>query len=309
MRSKAFTATAAVVIGLTTFLAVALASAGSTSASPALKSFYNGFETNTDGWCDLASNPNYGPCDGKANGTIDRVMSGFSNYALYAPFVGSSEGKWHARVSGVTNTPGGPCVGSGSVASSPSAPCAGPYTDWEARAKASSFPSKGFTTSLDIYLDTTWASSHPDIRFDWDTALNDNKGNFLQDYVFNAGTSPTAWPGGTGFVVNASTNADRSGAFPENPCPSPSSAPNTCRVPVTITTSGWYSFVHHFYVTGGNLAVQMTIVKVSTGKTVPGANWTIYPGQAISGVGGPYAGYFPNEEILGLPIDRSMLKT
>jgi len=40
---------------------------------------------------------------------------------------------------------------------------------------------------------------------------------------------------------------------------------------------------------------------------VPGADWTIHTTTPIANVGGPHAGYFPNEEILGLPIDNARL--
>jgi hypothetical protein len=76
-----------------------------------------------------------------------------------------------------------------------------------------------------------------------------------------------------------------------------------------ISTSGWYRFVHRFFESAdGNLSVEMSITSESTGLQVPGADWTIDSGTPISGVGGPFAGYFPNEEISGLPIDNSSLK-
>lgn len=284
--------------------------------STSLNAYSNGFETNTAGWCDQPVA--YGACDGSSNGTLDREPNGYSDYALYGPFINSATGGWHARAAGATNqTPGTPCVGSGSGGNA-SAPCSGPYTDWGAGTGASTFPSGGFTTSLDIYLDTGFAANHPDnsgtngdggYRFDWDVAMNDNTGSFLQDYAFNAGTAPSGWAGGSGFVVNASTNAQRGSAFPENTCPSPStpSPPNVCRAPVTITSSGWYTFAHRFFMDpDGNLAVEMTI-KDANGTLVPGADWTIHTTHDISTVGGPFAGYFPNEEILGLPIDNAKL--
>jgi len=139
--------------------------------------------------------------------------------------------------------------------------------------------------------------------------MNDSSGNFLQDYAFNVGTAPTSWPGSPGFVINASTNAGRQNAFPENPCPSPSDGANFCRFPVTVHSSGWYTFTHTFFEDmDGNLAVHMT-VKDHNGTAVPFADWTIFTGRPINTVGGPFAGYFPNEEIIGLPIDNSSLTT
>ena len=130
--------------------------------------------------------------------------------------------------------------------------CSGPYTFWGGSTGTSTFPTGGWTTKVAIYLDAGWATTHPDVRFDWDVASSDNTGGFLRDFVFNAGTTPSDYTGTPGFVVGASTNAFREGAYPSNPCPSPSPAPNTCRAPVYITTSGWYTFVHHFFDGGSN---------------------------------------------------------
>jgi hypothetical protein len=143
------------------------------------------------------------------------------------------------------------------------------------------FPFAGYTTQVDIYLDVAWAATYPDVRFDWDSAIQDTAANFLSDFVFNAGTTPVAYPGGPGFVIGASPNAFRGSTFPENPCPNPGVAmpPNVCRVPVLITTSGWYTFRHTFRDDGtGHLAVDLTILD-SSGTTVPGAAWTIYQGS------------------------------
>ncbi len=119
--------------------------------------------------------------------------------------------------------------------------------------------------------------------------------------MFNFGTDPGGDPA---FVVNASTNASRSSSYPSNPCPSPSGAPNVCRAPVEITTSGWYTLRHTFRVDGGMLAVNMEILDTS-GATV--ADWTIFPGDAISDVGGNRYGWFANQEIPNLAIDNATL--
>jgi hypothetical protein len=265
------------------------------SAAP-LNNYSNGFETDTNGWCDQ---PAYGPCDGVSNGTITRTMSGSA--AAYASGISAASGNWYARVTGAPDPMDSACT----PADNSAGECFGPYTDYDAGTNASTFPTNGFTTTLDIYLDTSFAVSHPDIRFDWDTAMNDNNGNFLQDYAFNAGTSPVGSPE---WFVNAATNAGRGSSFPENTCPSPSSPPNSCRAFAVISSSGWYRFAHRFYAASdGDLAVEMSIVSETTGNLVPGADWTIDSGTPISGVGGPSAGYFPNEEISGLPIDNSSL--
>ncbi|HXB17082.1 MAG TPA: hypothetical protein VNV44_15205 [Solirubrobacteraceae bacterium] len=257
----------------------AVAAATTYAASPPLRKYFNGFNKNTNGWYE----------------TVERVKSGTSGYE-YANGISAARGKWYAR----------PCQG-----------CS-PLTDWGTGFEATSFPAHGFSTSLDIYLDTSYAIAHPDARFDWDTGLRGSAGEFLQDYVFNAGTSPSGWSGGSGFVVNASTNAGRENSYPENPCPSPADAsdggyaPNVCRAPVTITTSGWYRFVHRFFNDNGYVGVEMSIIDKASATVVPGADWTIvgsgpqteYKGpEPVGDAGGPDYGLFANEEIPGLPID------
>src|ERR1700736_569652 len=257
------------------FVAMILALQARAAAPPA--PYFNGFEKNTAGWFDITNG---------GDGTITRRPSGYSNGGGYANGIASATGGWHARLTG------DPCD------RTPTTNCYGPFTRWGGY--SSTFPPSGYLTQVDIYLDVAWTATRPDYRFDWDSSVNDNTGNFLQDYVFNAGTNPT----GSGFFVNASTNATRSGAFPENPCPSPNTPPNTCRTPVLITVSGWYTFRHTFRDNAGQLAVDFDILQKSTGASV--AHWTIQPGHAMSGVGGNRYGWFVIEEIPDLAIDNSL---
>jgi hypothetical protein len=248
--------------------------AASADAPPG--TFFNGFESNTSGWFDK-SNGGYG--------TIARQPSGYVNGG-YASGIGSASGAWHARVSG------DPCV--------VPAQCAGPYTRWGGYAQV--FPVGGYRTYIAIYLDVSWASTHQDARFDFSSAINNAAGGFLRDFVFNAGTNRAIDPGPAGFYVTASTNATRSGAYPENPCPAPNTPPNTCRTPVHITTSGWYTFRHTFRADAGSLAVDFDIFNSSGGAV---ASWTIHSGDAMATVGGNRYGWFANEEIPELAIDNS----
>jgi hypothetical protein len=270
------------------FAALAGFAAAQAFASGAPAPFFNGFETDTSGWF-----------AGSGFGSITRVPSGYTNAGGYASGVASAAGAFHARLSSAD------CVND----FGPGTDCSGPYTFWGTDGSSSVFPAGGYVTQVDIYLDVAWAATHPDVRFDWDSAIQDNTTNcsggpcFLSDYVFNAGTEPAT--GVPSFVIGASPNATRSGAYPENPCPNPSAPPNTCRAPAVITTSGWYTFRHSFHDDGtGHLAVDLTILN-SSGNTV--ATWTIYQGFAISAVGGPAYGWFPNEEIPDLAIDNSQL--
>jgi hypothetical protein len=244
--------------------------------------YFNGFETNTSNWFDLTNG---------GDGSITRQQSGYTNSGGYANGISSASGTWHARLSG------SPCF------TGLSQDCEGPFTRWGGYNQT--FPVGGYRSQIDIYLDVTWAAAHPDARFDFSSAINNSAGTFLRDFVFNAGTNrPIDTTNGfaPGFFINASTNAFRSGAFPENTCPSPSTAPNICRLPVHITTSGWYTFRHTFRIDAGSLAVDMDIFN-SSGGTV--AQWTIHSGDAMSAVGGNRYGWFANEEIPDLAIDNS----
>jgi len=266
-----FKLTALAATATVTLLSLLVGTAWAATPTP----FFNGFETSTAGWFD----------DDLSR--IVREPSGYTDNGGYANNVASATGDFHARL-GVLDC---------------GTNCPGPFTEWGGF--TDTFPPGGYATGLAIYLDVDWAASHPDARFDWDVASNNAMGAHLRDFVFNAGTTPEQYQGQPGFVINASTNATREGADPSNRCPSPSAAPNICREPVFITTSGWYTFVHRFGDAGANgLQVDMSILD-SAGSTV--ADWTIYPGDPIATVGGNRYGWFPNQEISQLAIDNSSL--
>jgi hypothetical protein len=262
-----------------------LIGASSISADAPPGPYFNGFETNTSGWFDSSNG---------WVGTITRQPSTYNNGG-YASGIGSASGGWHARVSADA------CV--------VPAPCTGPNTHWGGYNQE--FPIGGYRTYVAIYLDTVWAGSNPDARFDWVSAINNSAtGMFLRDFAFNAGTNRLTDLGPAGFFINASTNSTRSGAFPQNTCPAPSAPPNACRLPVHITTSGWYTFRHTFRADGGFLAVDFDIFN-SSGSV---AGWTIHtgdcfapcvPGPGFGFVGGNRYGWFSNEEIPELAIDDS----
>jgi hypothetical protein len=248
--------------------------------SVASADYSQGFETDTSGWE-----------DGSVT-TLNREMSGYTNGG-YADGVPSSEGNWHARV---RNDGSADCV-------EPFPPgdwCDGPFTRWGKATSGANpnFPAGGYTTELDVYLDTDWADTHNDYRFDWDSAISNSSGGFLRDFVFNAGTNGGNW------VIGTSTNSTRGSAFPTNPCPSPSSLPNMCRTPAVITTSGWYTLRHRFYNEAGNLAVEFTILDSAD---VVVDQETIHTTDAIGTVGGDRYGWLVNEEVNDLPIDNQRL--
>jgi len=161
-----------------------------------------------------------------------------------------------------------------------------------------SFPSGGYTTSLDVYLDVNGGASN-DTRFEWSSAINSPAGTHRRDFVFNAGfyNDSDATGSGPRFVISASNNATRSGAFPKNPG----------RDPFSITTTGWYTFEHRFYDAGlGVLAVEMRITTVSGS---PLHTWTLSDPTDLIGttVGGHRYGWLVIQEFPILAIDNASL--
>jgi hypothetical protein len=267
--------------------------------------FFQGFENNTNGWFNLG------------NGAVSRAASRSSAPGGYADDVLASSGNYLARLSV------DPSANFGLAGNSDCKPgakdCIGPYVDWGLGFTASRFPRGGTTTEVDVYLDTAFAGSHPDYRFDWDSALNDSTGNPLQDYVINAGTGngqindPCGVTDTAHFVVAAGTNATREASSPEDPNHGPQ----------CINSSGWYTFRDVFKPdSNGDLEVDLSIVNRNNGATV--ASWTLHPTCAlpqslglctqgdrlpVTAVGGNAYGWFPNQEINGLAIDNSQYET
>jgi len=160
------------------------------------------------------------------------------------------------------------------------------------------FPTGGYTTSVDVYLNVS-AGAANDTRFDWSSAINNPSGNHRRDFVFNGGfyNDTDATGSGNRFVITASNNATRSGAFPKNPA----------RDRLAITLTGWYTFEHHFENNGsGVLTVTMTI------SDADGAvlnTWTLSDPTDVIGtsVGGHRYGWFAIQEFPFLAIDNVSL--
>lgn len=157
----------------------------------------------------------------------------------------------------------------------------------------------GFTSSIDIYLNVA-GGWHNDTRFAWDTAISNNTGGFLRDFVFNAGYytagNPLNHAAQNGFTIDAENNTGRAGAYPSNPHYDP----------YTITSSGWYTFKESFFNNGGQLGVAMSILD-STGT--PLHTWANVEknGDLISSVGGNFYGWFASNEFSTLAFDNSRL--
>ena len=162
----------------------------------------------------------------------------------------------------------------------------------------SAFPGGGYTTSVDVYLNVESGDAN-DTRFDWSSAINTPAGAHRRDFVFNAGFyNDTDFTGsGPRFVISASNNATRSGAFPKNPG----------RNPFSITTTGWYTFEHRFFNAGlGVLAVEMRITDLNGAAL---HTWTLTDATDIIGstVGGHRYGWFVIQESPVLAIDNVSL--
>ena len=191
-----------------------------------------------------------------------------------------------ASVGGINGDQDGTCK-PGAAESDNTFSCGGPFTEWglpfggfDGSFDAGIPIGGGTTTSIDIYLDMAFAATNnntvngKDYRFDWDSDLLDRKGQFLQDYIFNVATgnsSDTCGPRGGGgfFVVEASTNSQRSGANAHSPAPP--NPPQVC-----ISSSGWYTFTHVFTKDrNNNLEVDMKIA-TQVGNHLAGS-WTLHP--------------------------------
>jgi hypothetical protein len=156
-----------------------------------------------------------------------------------------------------------------------------------------------YRTSLDIYLNVSGGYSN-DTRFDWDSSISKSNGTFNRDFIFNGGFySDNTGPGANTnrFVISASNNSQPGSAFAKNPG----------RDPIAISTSGWYTFEHHFYDNAGVLAVDLNIYDALNTLV---HTWTLSdPTDLISGIGGNQYGWFDDNDLASLPFDNSKLST
>lgn len=194
--------------------------------------------------------------------TVTRVTSGTNG-------ITSSAGSYHATV-----------AGSGSF---------GAFTRFGGYSNI--WPTGGFVTSLDIYLDTSWLDG---TGFDYSVAANGTDGNHQRDYIFHVGKV------GSDLLVNGSNNSD----FSANP----SKLENeNGGFNYTVSQSGWYTFEHVFYNQGGALAVDLNLLN-SAGTEL----WSVTRSNAgdliPSIVGGNRYGWFTFVDTQGgVAIDNTSL--
>jgi hypothetical protein len=156
-----------------------------------------------------------------------------------------------------------------------------------------------YWTSADIYLNVEGGWSN-DTRFDFDSAINNNLGTFKRDFIFNGGfyndlTGPGA--GTNRFVFSASNNSQPGSAFAKNPG----------RSPISISTTGWYTFEDHFFDNSGVLADTLSIF---TAAHTLVSSWTLSdPTDLIATVGGNRYGWFDYDQFGVLAFDNTVLRT
>ncbi len=265
------------------------ASAGAVTAHGApgaVKNYKNTLARNTKGWCTPAQGCNGGGGNEADYGTIDIVSHTYSNYGGYAPAVAGPGGQKHyGRVTGAgldQDTPTG-CPTPGYYAPDNTPYCEGPYICYSGTCADSIFPTNGFTSSIEIYIDPAWAAANPGQNVDWDVGLNNTSGNYLNDNGFTM-CSTTA--GGGGFYVNLNQFGSCNPSSEE------------------LTNAGWYTFNQDFQSVGGQVLVTYSVVP-PTGPT-----WTsvVNTGLSTSSTGGPSYGWLADEDVLGLPIARVSLQ-
>lgn len=237
------------------------------------------------------------PCDGVAPndyGTIDRVLSGFSNGGggSYAPFTKALVGNWMALVSGTQTINQGPAQGCpvpGTEA------CTGPYALFgtgKAMGAENVFPKGGFTVTNDLYLSPSTVANAGTLVDD-DIAMNDNTGHFRIDNVITACAEPVPGTTQMGFVINFGNNS-----------------PGSCSGTPVITKDGWYRFVFVFRDLGGNAYLTMMVRSEPTGAVVARAPSAPIGGTPtpISTWGGPLYFWLPTLQMSGMPLANFTLQ-
>ncbi|WP_186775033.1 hypothetical protein [Allorhodopirellula solitaria] len=158
-----------------------------------------------------------------------------------------------------------------------------------------------YSTSLDIYLDVGGSGWTNGTRFDYTSAINDSDGNHVRDFAFNAGFYDDATGPGSAntdrFIIGTSNNTG------------PNEDPKAKSNPIAIEMTGWYTFRHTFYESGGSLNVDLAVLDSSD---VVLGSWMLTsgaPSDPIGDFGGNRYGWFPGTTpgASNLFIDNSQL--
>lgn len=259
-------------------VSASVAGANGNNRTSGIPNYKNKLSSNTNGWCPVTV-PANAPCDGGVGnyGTIDIVKAKYSNSGGYAPQTPAPPGQSkYARVSGGQD--GGVPTVNGCVPTGVEN-CSGPYTKFGSTVHHAVFPKAGFTTSIKMYIDAGWAGANPGQVIDWDVALRDNTGAFLQDNAFNLCSTSAA---GGGFYISTSYGA------------------GGCSTgPTELTVSGWYTFNLSFTVVGNQIYDTYSVLNSVATQVFADVEAT---GHAPAATGGPDYGWLPDENAIGLPI-------
>ena len=232
---------------------VVLATLMASPAMAAISSHFEGFEDS--GWVAGASAlnwQNYGS-------TITRAASGTDG-------ITSASGAAHA------------IIGTGS---------SGPFTRFSGY---SSEFGDGFTASLDVYLDPSWADG---TGFDFSVAACKQDGDHLRDFIFHVGVVDGD------LLVNASNNTNF--AFNAWKLENENSGNY-----YTVDEAGWYTLQYVFRDEGGVLAVDLILL--DSDQNVLLTNTLSNSGDLISTVvGGNRYGWFTYNTVSGLAVDNTQL--
>ena len=240
------------------------------------KNWKNKLTGNIKGWC---NNPVNAPCDGSATGygTIGIVKHTYTNYNSYAPAVPGPGGQpKYARVSGAETPPAVETLHGCTVPGGEN--CTGPYTKFQSPwvGNHTVFPVGGYTTSIKIYLDASWAAANPGQIVNWDIGLTGITDTYLSDNSF-ALTSTSA--GGGGWLLGLGTDITAG--------------------PTLLTTSGWYTFNLSFTMVGGEVFSTYSVLNSASTSVFATTQDT---GTKAAATGGVRYGWFDNEDVLGLPV-------
>lgn len=148
----------------------------------------------------------------------------------------------------------------------------------------------GFVTSLDVYLDPTWANGQ---GFDYTVAASTQSNNHLRDFIFHVGVLES------NLLVNASNNTDA--MFNGFKLLNENGGNN-----VTLLNAGWYTLQHVFRDAGGVLAVDMNVLD-DGGSLLYSITRSNAADNIATIVGGNRYGWFTYNNIEGLAIDNTSL--
>lgn len=225
------------------------------------------FNQDTQGWITNATSGQQGWC-----GSINRFTS--------------NEGPVSSLVqSGYATATGGPC---NSYWQDQGFPTSAPYSP--AEGFSSTWPEHGFANELDIYLDPQWAAGS---GFGFSVSALDQDGSHLKSdshsgyFVFQVSADSS-----TGSLLVGSSNQTvfstlQNLEFGKH---------------FEVNESGWYNFRHEFFNDGGNLAVNLQILR--NGSVVYEERHTT-SFSITEEVGGNEYAWFPFiSDGLNLPIDQ-----